>query len=107
MEYTTCYSIVEKKLFVCKTAIDDFKTILETVGGEQECSRAEKLMQQITLVEDQPSSRALSLQTSGKVKQRAKVSRYRSYTYVSPLHIDKHCYKLRPIFDCHRPMDPF
>ena len=69
--------IAGKELYACKTAMDDFKTILHTIGGEQEHIRAEKLLEQVTVVEDQPSQKALSLQTrsrvKAKVKDRAKV----------------------------------
>ena len=65
--------IADKKLYACKTAIDDFKTILDTVGGPQEHIRANELLQEIIIVEDQPSSRALALQSSAKIKDRGKV----------------------------------
>ena len=67
-------NIVDKELYACKTAVDDFKTILDTVGSEQECLRAKELMQKVTVVDDQPSSRALSMKTSAKIKERGKVN---------------------------------
>ena len=65
--------IADKKLYACKTAIDDFKTILDTIGGPQEHIRTNELLQEIIIVEDQPSSRALALQSSAKIKDRGKV----------------------------------
>ena len=65
--------IADKKLYACKTAIDDFKTILNTIGGPQEHIRANELLQEIIIVEDQPSSRAIALQSSAKIKDRGKV----------------------------------
>ena len=65
--------IADKKLYACKTAIDDFKTILNTIGGPQEHIRANELLQEIIIVDDQPSSRALALQSSAKIKDRGKV----------------------------------
>ncbi len=62
-----------KQLFACQTAVDDFDAILGTVGGPEEKKRAENLLQQITVVPDQPSARSESLMTSAKVKDRARI----------------------------------
>ena len=62
-----------KQLFACQTAVDDFATILGTVGGPEEKQRAENLLQQITVVPDQLSARSESLMTSAKVKDRARI----------------------------------
>lgn len=62
-----------KKLYACKAAVDDLWKILETLGGQDECRRAEELLKNITVIEDQPSDRASGLPEMGKIKSRSKV----------------------------------
>ncbi|CAH1788794.1 unnamed protein product [Owenia fusiformis] len=62
-----------KKWIACQTAVSDFQTILQTVGGCKEKERATHMLEHITIVSDTLSERAFKLKCSGKLKQRAKV----------------------------------
>ncbi|XP_050418925.1 UPF0415 protein C7orf25 homolog [Patella vulgata] len=75
---TPCLEIIRqflegKELIACKSAVEDFNTILDTLGGEGEKERSKKLLEDITIVEDQPSDRALQLEMFGKVKGRSRI----------------------------------
>ncbi|XP_048385207.1 UPF0415 protein C7orf25 homolog [Stegostoma tigrinum] len=61
----------DKELFACELAVKDFQTILETLGGPGEKARAQKLLQKITVVPDQPSERASRLEASAKINSRS------------------------------------
>ncbi|XP_059840629.1 UPF0415 protein C7orf25 homolog [Hypanus sabinus] len=61
----------DKELFACESAVRDFQAILETLGGPGEKARAQKLLQGITVVPDQPSERASQLETSAKINSRS------------------------------------
>lgn len=69
-----------KELFACETAVQDFQTILATVGGPNEKARAELLLQTLEIVSDRPSDRANQLLVSARVKDRAKVISRRRQT---------------------------
>ncbi|NXK87892.1 CG025 protein, partial [Formicarius rufipectus] len=60
-----------KELFACQSAVRDFQSILETLGGPGEKERAEVLVKRVNVVPDQPSARALGLVTSSKVSRRS------------------------------------
>jgi hypothetical protein len=62
-----------KELFACQTAVDDFQTILATLGGENERKRAAQLLSGVNVVPDQMSPRAQGLPSTSKIKQRSKV----------------------------------
>ncbi|CAH3013890.1 unnamed protein product [Porites evermanni] len=62
-----------KKLFACQSAVRDFDDILRTVGGEKEQQRARALLDQVTVVEDNPSVRSTCLQPSASIKERSKI----------------------------------
>ena len=69
-----CFTVcVGKHLLTCETALHDFRSILETVGGPSEKQRAEELLQRVQVVADCPSERVRSLKPSAKIKDRAKV----------------------------------
>ena len=68
--------VADKDLYVCKTALQDFHTILDTVGGPRERERARQLLDKVTVVQDQTSARAQGLAVSAKIKDRAKVSKW-------------------------------
>ncbi|XP_062898487.1 UPF0415 protein C7orf25 homolog [Mobula hypostoma] len=61
----------DKELFACESAVRDFQAILETLGGPGEKARAQKLLQGITVVPDQPSERASRLEASAKINSRS------------------------------------
>ncbi|XP_006819905.1 UPF0415 protein C7orf25 homolog [Saccoglossus kowalevskii] len=63
----------DKDLFSCKTAVKAFKTILSTLGGRNERQRARKLLEQLTVVDDEPSKRTEELKKSGRIKPRSKI----------------------------------
>ncbi|NP_001121316.1 UPF0415 protein C7orf25 homolog [Xenopus laevis] len=60
-----------KELFACESAIKDFQSILETLGGPAEKERAALLVKSITVVPDQPSERASKLACSSKINSRS------------------------------------
>ncbi|XP_056376494.1 UPF0415 protein C7orf25 homolog isoform X3 [Hyla sarda] len=60
-----------KELFACESAVRDFQSILETLGGVHERERAALLLQRINVVPDQPSERALKLAASSKINSRS------------------------------------
>ncbi|XP_060761213.1 UPF0415 protein C7orf25 homolog [Neoarius graeffei] len=60
-----------KELFACNSAVQDFRTILDTLGGPGERERAEKLLARLTVVPDQPSERTQRLVASSKVNHRS------------------------------------
>ncbi|XP_029445402.1 UPF0415 protein C7orf25 homolog isoform X3 [Rhinatrema bivittatum] len=60
-----------KELFACESAVKDFQSILETLGGPGEKDRAALLIKRINVVPDQPSERALRLAASSKINTRS------------------------------------
>ncbi|XP_069469402.1 UPF0415 protein C7orf25 homolog [Ambystoma mexicanum] len=60
-----------KELFACESAVNDFQSILETLGGRGERDRAAVLIDKINVVPDQPSERALRLASSSKINSRS------------------------------------
>ncbi|XP_007882676.1 UPF0415 protein C7orf25 homolog [Callorhinchus milii] len=60
-----------KELFACQSAVKDFQAILDTLGGQGERDRAQKLLQRISVVPDQPSEYALRLEASAKINTRS------------------------------------
>lgn len=62
-----------KDLFSCETAVKNFRSILDTLGGKQEKKRAAELLADVTVVPDNPSFRAEALPCTGKIKDRSKI----------------------------------
>lgn len=60
-----------KQLFACRAAVNDFQLILDTLGGAGERERAQTLLHRVTVVDDEPSERTLSLKRSAKINQRS------------------------------------
>ncbi|KAL4623433.1 UPF0415 protein C7orf25-like [Arapaima gigas] len=60
-----------KELFACHSAVNDFRVILDTLGGPGEKDRAEQLLARVRVVPDQPSERTQRLVTSSKVNKRS------------------------------------
>ncbi|XP_077581390.1 UPF0415 protein C7orf25 homolog [Stigmatopora nigra] len=63
--------MADKELYACRAAVDDFQTILNTLGGPGEKERARLLLGRLRLVDDRPSERALALAPSAKVNRRS------------------------------------
>lgn len=63
----------DKEWFVCRTAVEDFQTILDTLGGDNEKKRAKELLEKCKVVPDQPSLRSQTLPQTGKIRDRSKV----------------------------------
>jgi len=61
-----------KELICCASAMRDFDTIINTLGGPGERERARKLMERINVVPDSDSPRTLNLEFSGKIKDRSR-----------------------------------
>ena len=62
----------DKELICCASAMRDFDTIINTLGGPGERERATQLMERITVVPDCDSPRTLNLGVSGKIKDRSR-----------------------------------
>jgi len=62
----------DKELICCASAMRDFDTIINTLGGPGERERASQLMERITVVPDCDSQRTLNLGVSGKIKDRSR-----------------------------------
>lgn len=62
----------EKELICCESAMKDFKTIIDTLGGPGEKDRAEVLCNRLKVVPDQCSSRLQQLDLTGKIKDRSR-----------------------------------
>lgn len=61
-----------KSLFCCESAMKDFKSIVSTLGGPGEVSRANELLARVTVVPSMASPRTeLRLKLGGKIKQRS------------------------------------
>uniref|UniRef100_A0A8I6AA39 Similar to human chromosome 7 open reading frame 25 n=1 Tax=Rattus norvegicus TaxID=10116 RepID=A0A8I6AA39_RAT len=71
MSYGGCHFIFKEKLFACESAVKDFQSILDTLGGPGERERAAVLIKRINVVPDQPSERALKLVASSKINSRS------------------------------------
>ena len=62
----------DKELICCASAMRDFETILNTLGGPGERERACEMKKRITVVPDCDSPRTLNLGVSGKIKERSR-----------------------------------
>ena len=62
----------DKQLVCCSSAMRDFETITNTLGGSGEKERASQLIQRIIVVPDSDSPRSQSLKVSGKIKERSR-----------------------------------
>ncbi|KAI0984175.1 hypothetical protein GJ496_001130 [Pomphorhynchus laevis] len=63
----------DKEMVACRTALDEFQEIVTVVGGPNERKRADELLKRVTIVEDQPSERAMALAESARVRNRTKI----------------------------------
>ncbi|XP_023324903.1 UPF0415 protein C7orf25 homolog [Eurytemora carolleeae] len=59
-------------LVCCESALKDFQTIINTLGGTSERTRAEELISRIHVVPDQESEKIKNLHISGKIKDRSR-----------------------------------
>jgi len=62
---------LNKELICCQSAMKDFTTILNTLGGEGERERGLQFIQRIKVVPDSHSVKTEGLQMSGKIKDRS------------------------------------
>ena len=62
----------DKELICCASAMRDFQTITNTVGGPGERERAGELIKRVTVVPDSDSPRIHGLEVSGKIKDRSR-----------------------------------
>ena len=61
-----------KSLFCCASSVKDFKSIVSTLGGPGEVSRANELLAHVTVVPNMVSPRTeRQLKLGGKIKQRS------------------------------------
>ena len=58
---------LNKELICCQSAMTDFQTILNTLGGESERERGLKLIERIKVVPDSHSSKTEGLHMSGEI----------------------------------------
>ncbi|XP_066596080.1 UPF0415 protein C7orf25 homolog isoform X2 [Prorops nasuta] len=62
-----------KDLIVCRTAYDNFKDIIDIIGGVKETERAEELLKRVQVVDDSLTGRIMeNLAVGGKIKDRSK-----------------------------------
>ena len=64
--------IGSKQLYVCETALHDFRAIVDVVGGPMERQRTTDLLARVTVVPDQPSDRSMTLAVTSSIRQRAR-----------------------------------
>lgn len=64
--------IDSKQWYVCQTAVQDFRAIVDVVGGPTERQRADDLLGRVTVVPDQPSDRAAGLRITSSIRPRAR-----------------------------------
>ena len=62
----------DKELICCASAMRDFQTITNIVGGPGERERAGELIKRVTVVPDSDSPRIHGLEVSGKIKDRSR-----------------------------------
>ncbi|XP_014207699.1 UPF0415 protein C7orf25 homolog isoform X2 [Copidosoma floridanum] len=63
----------DKKLLVCQTAYDNFKSIVNLIGGPNEKNRTDELISRVTIVNDVPQGRVMQLCLGGKIKMRSRL----------------------------------
>ncbi|XP_032687442.1 UPF0415 protein C7orf25 homolog [Odontomachus brunneus] len=63
----------DKDLIVCRTAYDNFMSIIEFIGGPQETQRAHELLKKLRIVDDIPTGRVMGLRLGGKIKDRSRL----------------------------------
>lgn len=61
-----------RKLVCCRSAHDDFAAIIRVMAGPCEAEAAQRLLERVVVVPDQPSARAASLSLRGKIRRRSK-----------------------------------
>jgi len=62
----------DKNLICCESALKDFKSIIECLGGATEKERATQLLMRLTVVPDRESNKIKNLEISGKIKNRSR-----------------------------------
>ena len=62
-----------KELLVCDSAMRDFQSIIDKVGGALEKERTDALFKKVTTVTDDPSQMATSLISTSRINERAKI----------------------------------
>lgn len=60
--------IDSKQLYICETALRDFRAIVDVVGGPAEQRRATELLDRVTVIPDEPSDRSLSLPVTSSIR---------------------------------------
>ncbi|EFN77537.1 UPF0415 protein C7orf25 homolog isoform X2 [Harpegnathos saltator] len=64
----------DKELIACRTAYDNFMSIIDVIGGPQETQRAHELLKKIRIVDDMPTGRVMEkLRLGGKIKDRSRI----------------------------------
>jgi hypothetical protein len=66
-------SFAGKDVYACESAVKDFQTIIQIIGGPKERQRANDLLRNLKIVPDCLSERSKKLKTTYQVKERAKV----------------------------------
>lgn len=63
--------IADKRVYVCRTALTQFRSIIDLLGGPSERQRATLLLDTVSVVDDQPSVRSHQLKLSRRISGRA------------------------------------
>ena len=62
-----------KDMVMTETAVNEFRNIVNGAGGALEQSRAERFLNRVTIIPDNPSGRAMELQVTKKVGANDKI----------------------------------
>lgn len=65
--------VKDKKMVMTKTAVKEFKNIVNGAGGVLEQSRAKRFLNKVTIISDNPSDRAMNLEITKKVGANDKI----------------------------------
>ncbi|XP_011344540.1 UPF0415 protein C7orf25 homolog [Ooceraea biroi] len=63
----------DKELLVCRTAYNNFMSIIDVIGGPKETVRAHELLKEARIVDDVPTGRIMGLRLGGKIKDRSRL----------------------------------
>ncbi|XP_020281326.1 UPF0415 protein C7orf25 homolog [Pseudomyrmex gracilis] len=63
----------DKELIVCRTAYDNFMSIIDVIGGPKETLRAHEFLKRVRIVDDLDTGRVMELRLGGKIKDRSRL----------------------------------
>lgn len=63
----------DKDLIICRTAYNNFMSIIDVIGGPNETQRAQELLKKVRIVDDVTTGRIMELRLGGKIKDRSRL----------------------------------